>query len=910
MKNLKSTKSRVILSLALLIVLTGLMPTLGIFSGGKQPAHASTGWQLQELWHMPVTPPDPNASTWYANDLTYSSGKIYGGFTYLCPVGIDGQVCTTTTGFDAMTGATIWQKNFGAYYPAPLISNGKLYFPLGDPGLQVYDAANDQLPQLWSGLGSTAAINNGTIYTHMRSFYAQPTDGFYSYDAITGQTKWQQLDATCDYGPKVEVYNNIVYYIGCGTDYHNGPITWWIDARSTKDGSVVWSQTVDYPDGGGSTPVPGNNSTLISNGLIFLSATTTDGSNNPSIASYSTTDGTQKWKKTLSDTTPPTGTNLFIGQIIASGSTVYVLVDTEVPGGNFVTHPVDVYALDSTTGNEIWHHSNNLPQNFNNNFSRLPSETLVNGVLYVNYNSVIYAWDAATGNQLMMDDSVATSSNNNSVSTPLVVGNIMYITRENTAVSPNQYTLYAYDIIGQQPSPTPSPTPPPTEPSVSLSVDTTGTIGGLCTNTLSFSVNNAVADKLVVNRNGVNLFSLQGNATTYTDYVQPLGINFVLYEVSAFQNGKFLALARLFAPLTCSGTQPPPAPDPPITGSQDDLFIIVGGINSHLSAYKDDTAQANGDSGYGYDPGWMETDGYSPKLGAYLEWKGYLNSRFIFFSYNGFVAGTDGKPQAFTCANTYDNGSKTAFFSLEVKRLSDQIQAAVAGRDHIRLHILAHSQGGMLALAYSFALAKGLDGVPPLPAGVNLHDIDLLDSPVGGTPYNESRFAKWFMKYIQCNNPSSPKKFYDLIQMDQLMKKVPSWDTSELGENANIVAAFFGASWTDPNNINQKMAEFAHQHLGVTIFLAGNRDDYLWQPHGCNIFIANFPSTQNLIDEGDGSGIESRTFTSASDAPFCLASANPISGLNHSRVLSDPNVERAVLNVIQDKVPGLTPYTG
>src|SRR6266700_4274359 len=113
MKNLKSTKSRVIMSLAVLIVLTGLIPTLGIFSGGKHPAHASTSWQLQELWHTNIDTPSGNYPYPGVSDITYYSGKVFQtyGYNSLYYGGRFGQ----TIGFDANTGSKVWQKTAG--YP-------------------------------------------------------------------------------------------------------------------------------------------------------------------------------------------------------------------------------------------------------------------------------------------------------------------------------------------------------------------------------------------------------------------------------------------------------------------------------------------------------------------------------------------------------------------------------------------------------------------------------------------------------------------------------------------------------------------------------------------------------------------------------------------------------------------------
>jgi hypothetical protein len=121
------------------------------------------------------------------------------------------------------------------------------------------------------------------------------------------------------------------------------------------------------------------------------------------MTSYSVTDGTQQWQKTLSDTQIPTGSIASIGQIIASGSTVYALVNIEQTGFPTVISKEDIYALDAAIGNEIWHNSTDVNISIYNSRG-WPYGTLAGDVLYFNYKSAIYAWDAATGNQLMLDD--------------------------------------------------------------------------------------------------------------------------------------------------------------------------------------------------------------------------------------------------------------------------------------------------------------------------------------------------------------------------------------------------------------------------------------------------------------------------------------------------------------------------
>lgn len=418
-------------------------------------SQASSGWQLQELWHTPVTPPEPNGAVvdyGGVSDMTYSSGIIYETFRYVTTYRTTPERRGLTSGFDPNTGASVWRQEAGLGWQAPLVSNGNIIVPNMNDFvfayfLSAFDAANDQLPQVWCGQGIVAAINNGVVYAQagaLAQYSGGP--GYFSYDAGTGQKIWQQTDNACGNNPNVEVYNNIVYYIGCANSSGYS-----IEARSTTDGSIVWSKNEDVLPNEYLGHSPTYNSTLISNGSIFYSSATTDGSNNPSIASYSTTDGIQNWHKTLSDTQIPAGTNAYVSQIIASGSAVYVLVNIVQASNPSLLSEEDVYALDAATGNETWHNSTivnaSVTDGSNAYNQTLAHGTLVNGVLYFNYKSAIYAWDASTGNQLMMDDSVATSPNNLPVSTPLVVGNVMYITREDTSVSPSQYTLYAYKII-------------------------------------------------------------------------------------------------------------------------------------------------------------------------------------------------------------------------------------------------------------------------------------------------------------------------------------------------------------------------------------------------------------------------------------------------------------------------------
>src|ERR1700730_2684453 len=80
MKNLKSTKWRLILSLAVLIVLTGLIPMLGIFSGGRQSAKAAFGISEYTVPTFNSSPrgitTGPDGNLWFTEGESNKIGKI------------------------------------------------------------------------------------------------------------------------------------------------------------------------------------------------------------------------------------------------------------------------------------------------------------------------------------------------------------------------------------------------------------------------------------------------------------------------------------------------------------------------------------------------------------------------------------------------------------------------------------------------------------------------------------------------------------------------------------------------------------------------------------------------------------------------------------------------------------------
>ena len=151
MKHLKSTKSRVILSLAFLIVLIGLIPTLGIFSGGRQSAIASaiTEYNIPSGSNSIGITSGPDGNLWFAEHTIAKIGKITtngtiteydvpnGASPYGITSGPDGNLWFTEEGGDTIdkitTNGTVTKyfiPSLSSPYPYAITSgpDGNLWF--------------------------------------------------------------------------------------------------------------------------------------------------------------------------------------------------------------------------------------------------------------------------------------------------------------------------------------------------------------------------------------------------------------------------------------------------------------------------------------------------------------------------------------------------------------------------------------------------------------------------------------------------------------------------------------------------------------------------------------------------------------------------------------------------------------
>ena len=88
---------------------------------------------------------------------------------------------------------------------------------------------------------------------------------------------------------------------------------------------------------------------------------------------------------------------------------------------------------------------------------------------------------------------------------------------------------------------------------------------------------------------------------------------------------------------------------------------------------------------------------------------------------------------------------------------------------------------------------------------------------------------------------------------------------------------------------NQSLAEEAATH-GMQILTVGDELDYFFGPQACHVPVNDFLSSQWTADEGNISGVYGRAFTGGVKACTDIFQL----GMNHSAVLTDDNVHRAL----------------
>ena len=334
-----------------------------------------------------------------------------------------------------------------------------------------------------------------------------------------------------------------------------------------------------------------------------------------------------------------------------------------------------------------------------------------------------------------------------------------------------------------------------------------------------------------------------------------------------------IVLALLFLTLS---------PASAFTASRSKLFVFVQGIHSSLTPQ-----QAAAQGGDGTDTSFFDNG----HLGTYLQTQGFLNARYLQYSYAPLGSTNTGQPKPYTCQDTYSYPLATHIISL-----SQQIHSAVQNNPNTDVYIIAHSMGGIIAFGYLASLLEHVGNAVPLPQnGSMLKAVVTLDSPLGGVTTNLDYRKLIFLRSLSCERLDALNTIA-VSQMQALFQTATS--STAQGATASIVKAILNGGYLS----NQKVANDAKRAM-ITVLTIGNTYDLLWRPSVCNqqlkTNMQDFSSTQWLQDEGDRSQVYSRMFISG----FTNCFIGLLNYGNHDDVLGTLAVGQAIIQIVNGSTP-------
>lgn len=318
------------------------------------------------------------------------------------------------------------------------------------------------------------------------------------------------------------------------------------------------------------------------------------------------------------------------------------------------------------------------------------------------------------------------------------------------------------------------------------------------------------------------------------------------------------------------------------TVSRSKLFVFVQGINSSLTS-----KQAAAQGGDGTDTSFFKNG----HLGTYLQTQGFLNARYLEYSYAPLGSTDTGQPKPYTCQDTYNYPLATHIISL-----SQQIHSAIQNNPNTDVYIIAHSMGGIIAFGYLASLLEHVGNAVSLPQnGSMLKAVVTLDSPLGGVTTNFDYKKLILLRSLPCERLDALNTIA-INQMQALFQTATS--STAQGATASIVKAILNGGYLS----NQKVANDA-KRATITVLTVGNTYDLLWRPSVCNqqlkTNIQDFSSTQWLQDEGDRSQVYSRMFTSG----FTNCFIGILNYGNHNDIFGILAVGQAIVQIINGSTP-------
>jgi eukaryotic-like serine/threonine-protein kinase len=305
---------------------------------------------------------------------TYSSNYWYGIFS-----------------INASTGNPIWlytseHNTFNdILLPSPAIARGILFFGLNDV-IYALNASNAKL--LWnsSTLGSNGNLLSSPVVVNDVVYIGSVDGNIYSYNTTNGNRNWNYTtDSAVISSPAVA--NGIVYVNSLHTAY----------AFNATNGAKIWNKT-------GLNEL--KSSPTIVNGIVYF------GSSNNNVYALNATNGNTLWvykaNSGLNGSPFETAPSVNKGMVFICSSQ------------NNVNWPIIIYALNATTGKEVWTQTIGRPAYVG---TLNISPTVVDEIVYVGaFGNGILAYNVTNGN-LIWKYSISPGTG----TIPSVVDGVIYV---------------------------------------------------------------------------------------------------------------------------------------------------------------------------------------------------------------------------------------------------------------------------------------------------------------------------------------------------------------------------------------------------------------------------------------------------------------------------------------------------
>ncbi len=229
----------------------------------------------------------------------------------------------------------------GPITSSPSVVDGKVYFGSQDGNIYCVDAYNGN--EIWTyatshRVYSSPAVADGRVFTGADDGY------IHALDADTGEVLWTTSAGNVTSYVFAATWQPRSSPIVVGNRLYVGSLDGSVYCLNTADGTVVWNKQL----GNETFPIAG--SAAYSNGYIYIDCT------NHNLYKLNANNGDIIWTTTSNATIARSYTNFF------PWSTPVVFNNTVYWGAGPVYGVLVWYALDATTGRQIWNVTNNAQQ--------------------------------------------------------------------------------------------------------------------------------------------------------------------------------------------------------------------------------------------------------------------------------------------------------------------------------------------------------------------------------------------------------------------------------------------------------------------------------------------------------------------------------------------------------------------